>query len=243
MDKKEPSICVSVIMPVYNGERYIGEAIESLLNQSFADWELIVVDDGSTDETANIVKRMTDSRIRYVYQENHGQASALNHGLSIAQGNCITTLDADDWFPSNSLEDRVNYFLQHPEYDVVYGDGYYCDVAGNILMRFSELMPTGVVGDVYDVLIVSPFYGTGGSVMINRQVIEKSGIRYDEALIMCQDWDFIIRVAEKVTFGYVGKITINYRLHRGGKTLAMPRGLRLESHPIEIKVINSALRS
>ena len=121
------------------------------------------------------------------------------------------------------------FLLEHPEIDVVYGDGVYRDEVGQKLMRFSEHMPTGAQGDVYELLIVSPFYGTGATVMVGRRALDQLGLRYDELIVWCQDWDFYIRLAEQRAFGYVAFMTINYRVHPSGMTLAMDQGKRLDS--------------
>ncbi len=216
-------------MPVYNGEQYLRQAIDSTIAQSYSTWELIVVDDGSTDSSAAIVKSFTDPRIRYSYQDNRGQAAALNRGLNLAQGEFITTLDADDWLPADSLLDRAVYLSQHPEYGVVYADGYYCNAAGETILRFSEHMPAGIEGDVYDTLIISPFYGTGATVLVRQEALQQHGIQYDDEIVWCQDWDIYIRLAEKIHFGFVSSPAIFYRLHNAGMTLTMPGGRRLES--------------
>jgi len=235
------SALVSIIMPVFNGERYLAQAIESVINQTYPHWELVVVDDGSTDNTAPIVKTYSDSRIRYTHQENRGQTAALNRGLELARGDYITTLDADDWLPATSLSERVNLLQQHPEFGVVYGDGFYCSEAGEPVLQFSKHMPTGVSGDVYGVIIVSPFYGTGATVLVRRQILNDHQIRYDESIVWCQDWDFYIRLAEKTAFGFVESATIYYRLHEAGMTLTMPKGRRLESLiRLRYKVLASA---
>lgn len=220
---------VSILMPVYNGEQYLRQAIDSALGQSYPRWELVVVDDGSSDGTAAIVQSYADRRVRYSYQENRGQAAALNRGLELAQGEFVTTLDADDWLDPDSLRDRVACLSDHPELGVAYGDGMYCNAAGETVLRFTEHMPSGVAGDVYDTLIVSPFYGTGAAVLVRRQVIEQFQVYYDDAIVWCQDWDFYIRLAEKAHFGFVPSIAIFYRLHSAGMTLTMPTGRRLES--------------
>ncbi len=220
---------VSVIMPVYNGEQFLSQAIDSILSQSYLHWELVVIDDGSTDNTVDIIRAYSDPRIRYNYQENRGQAAALNKGLELAQGEYITTLDADDWLTPSSLTERVEHLNLNKHYGVVYGDGLYCDVNGKPVLQFSRHMPAGVTGDVFDTLIVSPFYGTGATVMVRKQVLEQTNIRYDESIVWCQDWDIYIRLAEVVQFGFVPLLTINYRLHETGMTTSMPSGRRLES--------------
>src|SRR5262245_60329647 len=116
MDRRMQAGLVSIIMPAYNGERFITQAIDSLLAQTYTYWELVVVDDGSTDATANVVSSFDDPRIRYVAQENRGQAAALNHGLRLAKGEYVTTLDVDDWLTTNSLADRVAFLKQHPDF-------------------------------------------------------------------------------------------------------------------------------
>ena len=232
---------VSVIMPAYNGEDFIEKAVQSMLGQSYSNWELIVVDDGSTDKTASIIKSFTDPRIIYVYQENRGQASALNHGLSISKGDYITTLDTDDWFTVNSIMDRVQFLNQHSDFGVVYGDGIYCDVDAKPLMRFSEHRINNVTGDVFDILITTPFFGTGGNVMVRRDVIGDRNIQYDESIVWCQDYDIYIRIAEYATFGVIDAVTIWYRLHEANMTMSMPKGRRLESYiRMKYKVLSSS---
>jgi glycosyltransferase involved in cell wall biosynthesis len=223
------SSIVSILMPAYNGEKYIKQAIDSVLAQTYPYWELIIIDDGSTDNTAQIVNSIKDPRIYYVYQENRGQAAALNTGIDIAQGYYLTTLDVDDWLTQNSLHDRVRFLEEHPEYSVVYGDGYYCDVEGTSIMRFSEYREGNFSGDIYHSLIATPIFSTGGNVLIVRQVLDQFDIRYDEAIIWCQDWDFYIRIAEHVSFGYLEKPTIWYRIHAFNMTISLSRKRKLAS--------------
>ena len=89
---------VSIVMPVFNGAVFLSQAITSVLDQEYPDWELIVIDDGSTDHSAEIIRSFAhhEPRIRYIYQQNAGQAAALNHGLNVMRGEFVTTLDADD---------------------------------------------------------------------------------------------------------------------------------------------------
>src|SRR4030095_13628930 len=100
---------VSVMMPVYNGERFIKQTIDSLLAQVYPDWELIIVNDGSTDRTSDIIGTYTDSRIKIVHQANRGEASARNSALKIMQGEFLAFLDADDLYLPNHLESTIKY--------------------------------------------------------------------------------------------------------------------------------------
>lgn len=231
---------VSIIMPAFNGETYIQKAIESAIAQTHPIWELIVIDDGSTDRTADVVAAIKDSRIRYVYQENKGQAAALNHGLDLVQGEYITTLDVDDWLTPDSILARVNFLKQHPDFGAVYGDGFYCNVEGKFLKRFSEYRSTNFSGDVFDNLITNPFYGTGASVLVRRQIFDIHQIRYDESIVWCQDWDIYIRIAAETKYGVVDTPTVWYRLHEANMTMSMATRRRIDSlMRTRLKVIES----
>ena len=219
---------VSIIMPAYNGETFLEQAIYSVLAQTYNNWELLVVDDGSIDHTAKIIAAFQDPRLRYTYQENRGQAAALNRGLELAEGEYVTTLDTDDWYTQESLAERVRFLEQNPQHGAVYGDGQYCTTAGEPFNRFSSICLHGVVGDIYDDLINLNF-GTGAVVLIRRSVLEQHQLRYDETIVWCQDWDFYLRLAEKSTFGCIEAITVCYRMHDTNMTLAMPSTRRLES--------------
>ena len=163
---------VSIIMPLYNGANFVVEAVESVIRQSHRRWQLVVVDDGSTDNSAAIVQAYRDQRIRYVYQSNRGQAAALNHGIRLADGDYITTLDADDFLTPSSLFDRVRFLDANQSYGAVYADGSYCEPAGRPFLKFSANRPQNPIGDVYDDLLLSCFFATGAPVMVRRDVIQ-----------------------------------------------------------------------
>jgi glycosyltransferase involved in cell wall biosynthesis len=220
---------ISVIMPVYNGEAYLVEALRSVVGQTYPYWELIVVDDGSTDATPRIVADIGDPRVRYTRQSNKGQAAALNRGLDLARGIYVTTLDADDRLTPDSLLDRVRWLEAHPEHGAVYADGYLCNSALEPTLRFSQHRATNAAGDIYPALISTPLFGTGACVMIRTDALNRWHLRYDEAIIMCQDWDFYIRVAERVRFGYVDAISVYYRMHPNNMTLTVGRERHIDS--------------
>ena len=228
MAAAQPNL-VSIIMPAYNGRRYLDQAIDSVLAQSYADWELIFVDDGSTDGCGDIPRSYGDARIRYIRQANRGQAAALNRGLDLARGEFITTLDVDDWFTPDSLAARVDKLRREPALGAVYGDGVYCTPAGVELKRFRDLLPQPVEGDIYPALISTPLFGTGANVLQRRSVLERRGIRYDESLVWCQDYDFYLRIAETEPFGRISVPTVWYRQHESNMTATMPSPKRMES--------------
>jgi glycosyltransferase involved in cell wall biosynthesis len=216
-------------MPAFNGRRYLEQALDSMLAQSYADWELLFIDDGSTDDSAQIAKAYSDPRIRYFHQRNPGQAAALNHGLDVARGELITTLDVDDWYTADSLSARVEKLRGDPSIGAVYGDGVFCTAAGEEIKRFRSLIPHEYEGDIFPSLISNPFFGTGANVLVRRAVLEEHGIRYDPSLVWCQDYDFYLRIAEVCRFGRVSIPTVWYRQHDANMTATMPSERRIES--------------
>jgi teichuronic acid biosynthesis glycosyltransferase TuaG len=113
---------ISIIMPAYNAVQYIKEAIQSVVDQTYQDWELLVINDGSTDQTLEVIQQFDDERILvYTQEKNQGVSAARNVGLEQAKGEFICFLDADDVFPPNSLQSRLNVFLQNPNISFVDG--------------------------------------------------------------------------------------------------------------------------
>lgn len=211
---------VSVIMPVFNGEKYVADAIRSLLAQTWEAWELIVVDDGSTDATPSILGQFQDLRIRRARQENSGEASARNVGLDLARGQRVAFLDADDLYLPTALEDHSSFLESHPEWDVVFSDGYLCDGSGRVLSRLTEHRPGIYTGDILEPLVL-----TAGVItvpvctMVRRQIVVRNGIRFDPSFVIGPDWDFWIRLARVAKFGYLDRVTCMYRIHQTNVTL------------------------
>ena len=112
---------VSIIIPVYNGEIFIQSAIDTINKQNYHPIEIIFIDDGSTDNTPQIIAEYKEDNITYIYQENKGPASARNQGLKIAKGDFITFLDIDDLWAENKLQSQVNYLQQNSSIDIIQG--------------------------------------------------------------------------------------------------------------------------
>ena len=126
---------VSVIIPAYNGDRYIGDALESVLAQTYPHYEIIVVDDGSTDNTSQIVQAYGD-RVNYIYQENQGVAAARNQGIRVSTGEYIAFLDQDDFFLANKLSEQVSCLKSHPDAGIIHSGwqrvNYYGEILGKV---------------------------------------------------------------------------------------------------------------
>lgn len=205
---------VSVMMPAYNAEAYIGQAIESVLDQSYRRWELIVIDDGSTDRTGEIASRYGDPRIRVIRQENQGEAAARNTALKNMQGEFVAFLDADDLYLPDHLESLVGYLQTHDQADGVYADGYYVDQEGNRLQTLSSRRRGPFEGHIFEEVVYgSDVFGPPACVALRTNLIARHGLKFDEDIVIGPDWDFFTKYADVGKFGYLDRIICLYRLH------------------------------
>lgn len=219
---------VSIVIPTFNCARYIRSAVESVLNQAYRDYEIIVVDDGSTDETADIVARYGD-KVRYFYQANSGVSAARNRALKTATGAFVAYLDADDlWYPQK-LARQIQFFDAHADCGLLHSDVSVIDEQDQMIYaRFnaqtSRAIPQGCCK--HDLLrrchIQTP------TVMERRECIEKIG-GFDERLLVGEDYMHWIMVAwEGWTFGYIDEPLAKYRWRTG--SLMSSKRRMLEDH-------------
>ncbi|MBU5615236.1 glycosyltransferase family 2 protein [Geomonas azotofigens] len=201
---------VSVIIAAYNAERYIAQAIDSVLAQSYPGVECIVVDDGSSDRTADIVKGY-GSRVRYLYQQNAERSAARNNGMSQAGGEFISFLDADDLLAPEKLAEQVAFLGEHPEYDVAYSRvSYFNDEDGSSFTP-QRRSPSG---DIVLELLYGNFI-TIHSPLIRRQAAARTA-GFDPARNRYEDWDFLLRLAlAGAKFGFQDRLHAKVRLHPG----------------------------
>jgi glycosyltransferase involved in cell wall biosynthesis len=205
---------VSIMMPAYNAAEYIGLAIESALAQTYKNWEMIIVNDGSTDETVQIVNSYQDSRIRLIQQENAGEAVARNTALKAMRGEWVAFLDSDDLWRPNHLELTVNYLLQNLDKDAVYTDGCHIDPQGHELQSLSSRRRGPFEGWIFEELVrASDVFGPPLCVVLRRTMIDDYNLEYDPRIVIGPDWDFFIRYAEFARFGYLDQNTCLYRVH------------------------------
>ena len=201
---------VSVIIPAYNAKNYIRETVESALGQTYRNYEIIVVDDGSTDGTGEILKDYQD-RIIYLRKDNGGPASARNMGIKKSRGELIAFLDADDvWLP-DKLEKQVKFLEENPQIHLLftavigYEDGRVYPVEENRLR-----------GSIFHQLLKGNFITTS-TVMVRRECLEEELFDEDRNLISVEDYNLWLRLSRKYVFGYLDEPTIKYRF-RGGLT-------------------------
>jgi glycosyltransferase involved in cell wall biosynthesis len=195
---------VSVIVPAHNYGHFIGSALDSLAAQTFENWECVVVDDGSTDNTSEVVQAYAhkDARVRYLHQENSRQAAARNNGVRNSAGKYFQFLDADDLIEPRKLERQVEYLERHPDVDIVYGDTrFFCSDNPSELLysMWGENKPwqPGISGCGAEVLLPLVRLNTIpiNSALTRRSILERVG-PFDEELPPVEDWDFWLRCAE-----------------------------------------------
>jgi GT2 family glycosyltransferase len=212
---------VSVVIPVHNGGKYLAQAIDSVLAQTHRDLELLIVDDGSTDGTAAILRHYAarDHRVRCLFQENRGVAAAGNRGLEEARSEWVARLDADDIFLPEKLERQIAFLSRHPDAKIIGTLAGFINHAGK---------PLGIVGTegpftraeyVRLVRENRPVYFVNSSTLMQRETVLAAG-GYREAFAPAEDVDLWIRMAEKGHLMLkVPELLLRYRLH--GESLTM----------------------
>ena len=177
---------VSVIIPCYNHGHYLSYALESVLAQTYNDWEAIVVDDGSSDNTPEVTAQLNDPRIHYIYQNNQGLSSARNTGICASLAEAIALLDADDVWDPNFLEKMMNSLANNPQSAAVYCGYKYIDQDGiNIGFQEVKIIPAE---KVHDILYKQGNWLLPSSVIFRKGLAEAVGL-FDESLQGIEEWD------------------------------------------------------
>ncbi|MDY6784731.1 MAG: glycosyltransferase [Cyanobacteriota bacterium] len=198
---------ISVIISVYNGENTIRETIESILNQTFRDFELIIINDGSTDSTLDIISSILDSRIQVFSYANAGLNVSRNRGISRANGEYISLIDADDLWTVDKLELQFKALQENPDAAVAYSWTDYIDENGQFLRSGPHHSFTG---DVFVQLLLADFVGSGSNPLIRKQAFAEVG-DFDSSIKGCQDLDMWVRLARRYPFVVVPSVQILYR--------------------------------
>jgi len=206
---------VSVIIPTYNRSSYLRQAVESVLRQTFTDFEAIVVDDGSTDGTGTMIKTLNDSRIRYEYQTNQGRSVARNNGVDLSQGLYIAFLDDDDLFLPNKLQIQVNALRENPDVGSVASGFTYIDECNRLIhiarpwLLSHELT---VHGFLYEPALLHL-----ASTLFRRDSLSNLGKCFDHSFHLGEDTDFFLRMfLSGIKISWMPTIVASYRLHETG---------------------------
>jgi glycosyltransferase involved in cell wall biosynthesis len=204
---------ISVIIPAYNQAAYLRESIDSVLAQTRPDFELVVVDDGSTDHTLQVLAEYRDPRLLVVRQPNAGLSAARNTGIRESSAPLVTLLDSDDFFYPEKLAVLSAYLDQHPEVGMVSGGTVLVDQCSEPL-REANKFHEGL--DLPSLLMGNPF--TPSAVMFRRPLLARTGL-FDESLRACEDWDLWLRMAYAgCQFAWVDQPVVAYRYHSGQMT-------------------------
>ena len=202
---------VSVVIPAYNKANLTVKVVESVLNQTYKDIEIIVVDDGSTDDTRQLICAYGD-KIKYVYKKNGGACSARNVGINLASGEYIGLLDCDDLYLPEKIKLSVDFLEKHPDFGFVHSAAYFTDDKDNILRIFSHYKSrrTGWIGK--DLLFRD--FICNSTVIVRKSCFKKVGF-FDESIFTPGDWDMWLRLAENYKAGYIDKPLVSYRVSSG----------------------------
>ncbi len=199
---------ISVIIPVYNGEKTIHETIESVLNQTLSDFEVIVINDGSQDSTLEIVSSIQDPRLKVISYPNAGLSVTRNRGISLASGDYIAFIDADDLWTPDKLESQFKALQANPQAAVAYSWTNHIDESSQFSRTGSHMT---VSGNVYAKLLLANFLENGSNPLIRRQALTTVG-GFDETLIAAEDWDMYLRLAAHYHFVAVPSPQVLYRI-------------------------------
>ncbi|MEA5516414.1 glycosyltransferase [Nodularia sp. UHCC 0506] len=206
VNQKLPTI--SVVIPAYNCENTIQSTIESVLTQTFKDFELIIINDGSQDATLDIISQIHDPRIRVFSYPNAGGNVSRNRGLHYAVGEFVSFLDADDIWTPEKLQLQLQALQNNTDAQVAYSWTDYINENGEIFVSGTHITANG---DVYEKLLVHNFLENGSNPLICREVLLELG-GFDESLQAAQDWDMWLRLAARCSFVAVPSVQILYRV-------------------------------
>lgn len=204
---------ISIVLPVYNGEKYLGKALKSIVQQSYKNFELIIVDDCSTDRTPDIIRKYSDKdkRIQYIKNaRNLKLPKALNAGFARANGSYLTWTSDDNCYKPNALEVMVKYLECHSNIDMVYANYTEIDFAGKIIRKRYLEEPREIV-----------YKNVVGACFLYRNEVAKCVGEYDANLFLAEDYDYWIRINKVGTIAHIANNLYYYRIH--GESLTSDR--------------------
>jgi glycosyltransferase involved in cell wall biosynthesis len=205
---------ISVIIPSYNAEKTIKETIQSVLNQTWQDFELLIINDGSQDATLEVIESIQDPRIKIFSYPNAGSSASRNRGIAIAKGEYISFIDADDLWTADKLEAQYKALQENSQAAVAYSWTDHIDESGQFLRSGPQQSFTG---DVYARLLLEDFIGNGSNPLIRAQAFAEVG-DFDESLAHSEDWDLWLRLAARYHFVAVPSPQILYRMRVSSKS-------------------------
>lgn len=201
---------VTVILTCFNGQRWIAGAIQSVLAQTYPHWELIVVNDGSTDGSQQVIEKFMDPRIQRIEQANRGIPGARNRGLQEAKGDFIAILDQDDLWHPEKLARQVAYLMTRPEVGVVYTNADHIDAEGRVIRRRYGTPPGE--GWLLEAFLRAGVAAPIVTTLIRRECLDAVG-PLNERLYGWDDYELLVRLASQFRFGYLDEPLVQLRYH------------------------------
>jgi glycosyltransferase involved in cell wall biosynthesis len=221
---------VSVIVPAYNAERFLGRAMRSALAQTYPHLELIVVDDGSTDGTAEVIRSFRDARVRHLSQANRGQGAARNLGIRASTGRYVTFLDADDLYLPQKVERQVEFLTAHPECQIAFCEAFhfYSRRPHTLLVRKPRLGSVDMLRELLRASFVNP-----NTMMIVGDLL-RGGVLFREDRYAPEEWDLCLRLARAGhRFGHQPEALVVVEIRRDSNT-TMAIQFPLKRHTLEM---------
>lgn len=219
---------VSILMPTYNSAAYIKKSIDSVCSQDFKDWELIIIDDGSTDNTYDIVasfQAILQNRLTYIRTHNQGASLARNVGLKLCRGAFIAFLDSDDIWDSQKLSKQLEIFDQNPSIDLVFSNALIID-SNDLSTNKNYVKPSELeipAKQIYTQILAKRNYIPFSSIVVKKPVADEVG-EFDDAFKSSQDSDWLLRLASKHMILGINENLVFYRVH--GASISSDIGLR-----------------
>ena len=198
---------ITVLMPVYNGIKYLGEAIQSILNQTFQNFEFIIIDDGSTDDSVKIIKSYDDNRIRLVENKNNlGQSETLNKGLSLTRGNYIARMDQDDISMPERLKKQFEFMENNLDIDV-------CGSWLQLMGKYDGIVELETDSERIKINLLTNQNLAHPAVMIRKDTLVKYDLNYNPTFTISNDYDLWIRMFEYCSFANLPEPLLKFRMH------------------------------
>ncbi|WP_052446513.1 glycosyltransferase [Geoalkalibacter ferrihydriticus] len=228
---------VSIVIPTFNNEEYILDALESVINQSYKNIEIVVVDDGSTDGTQYALEKYKN-KIKYIYQKNRGVSAARNKGISVSTGDFICFLDSDDIFEKNKIEKQLKIHKENEQLCVSYTDMAIFNGGKNFEKSYHKKNNMNCQsGFIFKNVVLGNIISTI-TVMIKREVFNNVGL-FDESLNIGEDYDMWLRIASQYEVGYVPEVLSFYR--RGHQSLTTRKPTSTFREPVLVSIIKKHL--
>ena len=207
---------VSVIIPAFNKADFTKRAVLSVVKQTYANIEIIIVDDGSVDNTKKLLTSINDDRIKYFYKNNGGACSARNYGIKKSNGNFLAFLDCDDIYVETKIEDSLNALKKNPSYKFLYSEVLYIDFDDNIISKSKNYQNHPKSGWIGKKLILGNYNITNSTLVTYRKCIEEVG-GFDENIFIPADREYLIRLSTKFKALHLNKHLTGYRV--GNETI------------------------